>query len=40
LSAECLKALGIDAPIRADIQRELVIVRAEQDCRTTSATDA
>ena len=29
----CLKALGTDAPIRADIQRELATVRAEQDAR-------
>jgi hypothetical protein len=25
----CLKALGTDAPIRADVQRELAAVRAE-----------
>jgi hypothetical protein len=48
--ARCLKALGTDAPIRADVQRELAIVRAEQGtrarpgqpappaARTTSAT--
>ena len=29
--ARCLKALGTDAPVRADIQRELATVRAEQD---------
>ena len=29
----CLKALGTDAPIRADVQRELAAVRAEQDAR-------
>jgi hypothetical protein len=29
----CLKALGTDAPIRADVQRELATVRAEQDHR-------
>ena len=38
--ARCLKALGTDAPIRADIQRELAAVRAEQDHRTQSAADA
>ena len=31
----CLKALGTDAPIRADIQRELASVRAELAGRTT-----
>ena len=36
----CLKALGTDAPIRADIQRELVTVRTEQDHRTRPAADA
>jgi hypothetical protein len=36
----CLKALATDAPIRADIQRELADVRAEQDNRTRPATDA
>jgi hypothetical protein len=30
----CLKALGTDAPIRADIQRELATVRAELAGRT------
>jgi hypothetical protein len=29
----CLKALGTDAPIRADVQHELATVRAEQDHR-------
>jgi hypothetical protein len=29
----CLKALGSNAPIRADVQRELATVRAEQECR-------
>jgi hypothetical protein len=29
----CLKALGTDAPIRADVQRELATVRAEQESR-------
>jgi hypothetical protein len=29
----CLKALGADAPIRADVQRELATVRAEQESR-------
>jgi hypothetical protein len=32
----CLKALGTDAPIRADVQRELTAVRAEQESRATS----
>jgi hypothetical protein len=32
----CLKALGTNAPIRADVQRELVTVRAEQDSRTSA----
>jgi hypothetical protein len=37
----CLKALGTDAPIRADVQRELATVRAEQDHRATlAAADA
>jgi hypothetical protein len=31
--ARCLKAMGTDAPIRADIQRELATVRAEQESR-------
>jgi hypothetical protein len=35
--ARCLKALGTNAPIRADIQRELVTVRAEQDSRTSAS---
>jgi hypothetical protein len=38
--ARCLKALGTDAPIRADVQRELATVRAEQDDRTGSTADA
>jgi hypothetical protein len=38
--ARCLKALGTDAPIRADVQRELATVRAEQDDRTGSTPDA
>jgi hypothetical protein len=29
----CLKALGTDAPIRADVQRELAAVHAEQQSR-------
>ncbi len=33
--ARCLKALGTDAPIRADVQRELVAVRAEQESRAS-----
>jgi hypothetical protein len=36
--ARCLKALGTDAPIRADVQRELATVRAEQDHRATPTT--
>src|SRR5580658_10626235 len=31
--ARCLKALGTDAPIRSDVQRELAAVRAEQEAR-------
>jgi hypothetical protein len=31
--ARCLKALGTDAPIRADVQRELATVRAERESR-------
>jgi hypothetical protein len=38
--ARCLKALGTDAPIRADVQAELATVRAEQDHRTKPAADA
>jgi hypothetical protein len=29
----CLKALGTDAPIRADVQRELAAVRTEREAR-------
>ena len=36
----CLKALGTDAPIRADVQRELATVRAEQDHRARQPTGA
>jgi hypothetical protein len=36
----CLKALGAEAPIRADVQRELATVRAEQDHRAKQAADA
>lgn len=36
----CLKALGTDAPIRADVQRELAAVRTEQDHRAKQAADA
>lgn len=36
----CLKALGTDAPIRADVQRELAAVRAEQDHRATLTADS
>ena len=32
----CLKALGADAPIRADVQRELATVRAEQESRANT----
>jgi hypothetical protein len=38
--ARCLKALGTDAPIRADVQRELATVRTEQDHRTKPTADA
>jgi hypothetical protein len=38
--ARCLKALGTNAPIRPDVQRELATVRTEQDHRATSAADA
>jgi hypothetical protein len=31
--ARCLKALGTDAPMRAEVQRELSTVRAEQESR-------
>jgi hypothetical protein len=33
--ARCLKALGTDARIRTDVQRELAAVRAEQESRTS-----
>lgn len=33
----CLKTLGTDAPIRAEVQRELATVRAEQDHRAKQA---
>ena len=32
----CLKALGTDAPIRADVQRELAAVHAERESRAAS----
>ena len=35
--ARCLKPLGTDARIRADVQRELAIVRAEQESRAVAA---
>jgi hypothetical protein len=35
--ARCLKTLGTDAPIRADVQRELATVRAEQESRASNA---
>jgi hypothetical protein len=38
--ARCLKALGTEAPIRADVQRELAFVRAEQDHRAMLTADA
>ena len=34
--ARCLKALGTDAPIRAEVQRELATVRAEQESRAST----
>jgi hypothetical protein len=34
--ARCLKALGTDAPIRADVQRELATVCAEQQSRASA----
>jgi hypothetical protein len=34
--ARCLKALGTDARIRADVQRELATVRAEQESRASA----
>ena len=36
----CLKALGTDAPIRAEVQRELATVRTEQDHRAKQAAGA
>jgi hypothetical protein len=36
----CLKALRTDAPIRANVQRELATVRAEQDHRAKPAAGA
>ena len=36
----CLKALGTDAPIRADVQRELATVRTEQDHRARQTAHA
>jgi hypothetical protein len=38
--ARCLKALGTDAPIRADVQRELATVRAEQESRASAGQPA
>jgi hypothetical protein len=35
--ARCLQALGTTAPIRADIQRELATVRAEQAARASTS---
>jgi hypothetical protein len=34
--ARCLKALGTDAPIRAEVQQELTDVRTEQHARATA----
>jgi hypothetical protein len=34
--ARCLKPLGTDAPIRAEVQRELAAVRAEQESRAST----
>jgi hypothetical protein len=34
--ARCLQALGTNAPIRADIQRELTTLRAEQASRASA----
>jgi len=36
--ARCLKALGTKAPIRADVQRELAAVYAEQQSRAPAAS--
>ena len=36
--ARCLKALALDAPIRADVQQELADVHTEQHHRATTAT--
>jgi len=35
--ARCLQALGTTAPIRADIQRELATVHAEQAARASAS---
>jgi hypothetical protein len=35
--ARCLKALGTQAPIRADVQRELATVHAEQHSRASGS---
>jgi hypothetical protein len=35
--ARCLQTLGTNAPIRADIQRELATVRAEQHSRASAS---
>jgi hypothetical protein len=35
--ARCLQALGTNAPIRADVQRELATVRTEQDARASAS---
>jgi len=36
----CLKVLGTNAPIRAEVQRELATVRAERDHRAKQAAGA
>jgi hypothetical protein len=35
----CLKSLGTNAPIRADVQCELATVRAEQDDRAEATVN-
>lgn len=38
--ARCLKALSTDAPIRADVQRELAAVHAVRQSRTQAGSGA
>jgi hypothetical protein len=38
--ARCLKALGTDAPIRAEVQQELTDVHAEQHARAAAVPPA